>query len=104
MKRYTLFHARAGKNIRIQVEDLVEIIMHVVFFFLMSMGAKDILYIYTIRLHWSRTSVLTFCPDGHKTIIMRFFYFKNINGSIEDFQKLNSFLLYDHIVYHVPRA
>lgn len=68
------------------------------------MGAKDILYIYTIRLHWSRTRVLTSCPGGQETIIMRFYYFKNIFGSIKDFQKLNTFLLYDHIVHHVPRS
>lgn len=90
MKRYTLFHARAGKNIRIPLEGFVEIIMHELFFFKMSKGAKDILCIYTIRLQ--------------ETIIMRFYYFKNIYGSIVDFQKLNTFLLDDHIVHHVPRA
>lgn len=74
------------------------------FFFKLSMGAKDILYIYTIRLLWSRTRVLTSCTGGQETIIMRFYYFKNIYGSKEDFQKLNTFLLYDHIVHHVPRA
>lgn len=74
---------------------------HAAIFSQISMGV-NILYIYTIWLHQSRTRALTSCPSGQDIITMHFYYFKNIYGSKEDFQILNTFYCMTILSYVAP--